>query len=129
MFFFLCSLIMIAPLNIRIHIHPHIQKPSNTVKKLLCSCLSKKLRINKSPEQGSKEQDASGQQRVEEKVFSDDELVSLIDPILQMDDISRDGYIDYPEFIKAQQKAAANQQQQEEQHHEDWFLTEGNGKF
>jgi hypothetical protein len=70
-------------------------------------------------EQGSKEQDASGQQRVDEKVFSDDELVSLIDPILQMDDISRDGYIDYPEFIKAQQKAAANQQEQQEQDHQE----------
>jgi multiple coagulation factor deficiency protein 2 len=66
-------------------------------------------------EQGSKEQDQTGQQRVEEKVFSDDELVSLIDPILQMDDISRDGFIDYPEFIKAQQKAAAQTQQQQQQ--------------
>jgi multiple coagulation factor deficiency protein 2 len=80
-------------------------------------CLSS-LTLIYASEQGSKEQDASGQQRIDEKVFSDDELVSLIDPILQMDDISRDGFIDYPEFIKAQQKAAANQQQQQQQHEE-----------
>ena len=42
-----------------------------------------------------------------EKLFKDEELVSLIDPILDMDDANRDGYIDYPEFIQAQQKAAA----------------------
>ncbi|XP_046389138.1 probable basic-leucine zipper transcription factor I [Ischnura elegans] len=41
------------------------------------------------------------------KVFSDKELVSLIDPILSMDDTNRDGFIDYPEFVRAQQKAAA----------------------
>jgi len=57
-------------------------------------------------EQGSKEQPNGEKPHVEEKVFSDEELVALIDPILQMDDTSRDGYIDYPEFIKAQQKAA-----------------------
>ncbi|GAB0088596.1 nuclear transcription factor Y subunit beta isoform X1 [Sergentomyia squamirostris] len=61
-------------------------------------------------EQGSKEQPhGDGQPHVEEKLFSDEELVALIDPILQMDDLSRDGYIDYPEFIKAQQKAAKHQ--------------------
>lgn len=43
-----------------------------------------------------------------EKLFSDEELVQLIDPILNMDDTNRDGYIDYPEFIKAQQNAAAS---------------------
>lgn len=42
----------------------------------------------------------------------------MIDPILQMDDYNRDGFIDYPEFVHAQQKAAANSQQQQagEQH-------------
>lgn len=59
-------------------------------------------------EQGSKEHH-EGQPQIEEKLFSDEELVALIDPILQMDDLSRDGYIDYPEFIKAQQKAAKQQ--------------------
>ncbi|XP_050293665.1 multiple coagulation factor deficiency protein 2 homolog isoform X2 [Anthonomus grandis grandis] len=52
-------------------------------------------------EQGSKEK-----QEIEEKIFKDDELVNLIDPILNVDDGNKDGYIDYPEFIKAQQKAA-----------------------
>ncbi|EDW83145.1 uncharacterized protein Dwil_GK22695, isoform A [Drosophila willistoni] len=66
-------------------------------------------------EQGSKEQPNGEKPHVEEKVFSDEELVALIDPILQMDDTSRDGYIDYPEFIKAQQKAAEKQQQQQHQ--------------
>lgn len=59
-------------------------------------------------EQGSKESHNHGAedaQRVEEKIFSDEELVALIDPILQMDDINKDGFIDYPEFIRAQQKA------------------------
>ncbi|KAH8382938.1 hypothetical protein KR009_005895 [Drosophila setifemur] len=66
-------------------------------------------------EQGSKEQPHGEKPHVEEKVFSDEELVALIDPILQMDDTSHDGYIDYPEFIKAQQKAAEKQQQQQQQ--------------
>lgn len=59
--------------------------------------------------QGSKEQ--ANQQaevpQVEEKNFSDEELTALIDPILTTDDISQDGFIDYPEFIRAQQKSAA----------------------
>lgn len=55
-------------------------------------------------EQGSK--DKSGQ--VEDKIFKDEELVTLIDPILNVDDSNRDGYIDYPEFVRAQQKAAGH---------------------
>lgn len=63
-------------------------------------------------EQGSNEKhDMPQRPQVESKVFTDEELISLIDPILKMDDTSNDGYIDYPEFIRAQQKAAANQQQ------------------
>lgn len=50
----------------------------------------------------------SGASQVQEKIFSDNELVTLIDPILNMDDTNRDGYIDYPEFIRAQKKAAAS---------------------
>lgn len=46
---------------------------------------------------------------VEEKVFSDEELTTLIDPILSTDDLSYDGFIDYPEFIRAQQKSAAQE--------------------
>lgn len=57
--------------------------------------------------------DAHGQ-GIEEKIFSDEELQSLIDPILTTDDLSRDGFIDYPEFIRAQQKAAANKKQQDD---------------
>ncbi|OXU26722.1 sex-determining region Y protein [Nasonia vitripennis] len=53
---------------------------------------------NKDPNHGA----AAG-----EKIFQDDELVTLIDPILDMDDTNKDGYIDYPEFIQAQQKAAS----------------------
>jgi hypothetical protein len=54
-------------------------------------------------EQGSKDSGAQG-----DKLFQDEELVQLIDPILSMDDSNNDGYIDYPEFIRAQQNAAAN---------------------
>jgi Ca2+-binding EF-hand superfamily protein len=50
-------------------------------------------------------------QAVEEKIFSDEELQSLIDPILKTDDSSQDGFIDYPEFIRAQQKAAEKQEE------------------
>lgn len=56
---------------------------------------------------------AQGQNQVEDKIFADDELVSLIDPILNMDDTNHDGYIDYPEFIRAQKKAAASQKPQQ----------------
>lgn len=61
-----------------------------------------------STEQGSKDSHGhsdSEAPKVEEKIFSDEELVALIDPILQMDDFNKDGFIDYPEFIRAQQKA------------------------
>jgi len=73
------------------------------------------LKLGTGAEQGSKEQPNGEKPHVEEKVFSDEELVALIDPILQMDDTSRDGFIDYPEFIKAQQKAAEKMQHQQEQ--------------
>lgn len=52
-------------------------------------------------EQGNKDKGGN----VDEKVFKDEELVNLIDPILNIDDANKDGYIDYPEFIRAQQKA------------------------
>lgn len=54
-------------------------------------------------EQGGKEKPPGSH---EDKVFKDEELVNLIDPILNIDDTNKDGYIDYPEFIRAQQKAA-----------------------
>lgn len=46
-----------------------------------------------------------------EKIFKDDELVQLIDPILNMDDGNKDGFIDYPEFVQAQQKAGGGGRQ------------------
>ena len=49
----------------------------------------------------------SGQPIPEAKIFKDDELVNMIDPILDSDDKNRDGYIDYPEFVQAQQAAQA----------------------
>lgn len=36
------------------------------------------------------------------KIFQDSELALMIDPILDMDDRNKDGFIDYPEFIAAQ---------------------------
>jgi len=49
----------------------------------------------------------SGHPLPEEKIFKDDELVSMIDPILETDDRNKDGYIDYSEFVLAQQAAQA----------------------
>ncbi|CAG0898436.1 unnamed protein product [Darwinula stevensoni] len=49
----------------------------------------------------------SGMPMPEPKIFSDEELANMIDPILKSDDHNRDGFIDYPEFIRAQQAAAA----------------------
>uniref|UniRef100_A0A2M4A9I6 Protein with signal anchor n=1 Tax=Anopheles triannulatus TaxID=58253 RepID=A0A2M4A9I6_9DIPT len=64
-------------------------------------------------EQG-KAQENSGQPQHEEKIFSNDELASLIDPILNSDDHNQDGFIDYPEFVHAQNKAAQQQQEQQQ---------------
>ncbi|XP_013783653.1 multiple coagulation factor deficiency protein 2 homolog [Limulus polyphemus] len=36
------------------------------------------------------------------KIFTDQELSQMIDPILNIDDRNKDGFIDYPEFIAAQ---------------------------
>jgi len=46
------------------------------------------------------------------KLFTDEELVGMIDPILDQDDLNRDGFIDYPEFVQAQRNAAAAAQAQ-----------------
>ncbi|KAK7072091.1 Multiple coagulation factor deficiency protein 2 [Halocaridina rubra] len=43
----------------------------------------------------------------EAKLFTDEELVAMIDPILEQDDKNKDGFIDYPEFVQAQRNAAA----------------------
>jgi len=90
---------------------------------LICSSFHKYLIVpsdihcaNANTAQGSQqEQEDEHQQQVpqvEEKIFTDEELNTLIDPILLSDDINKDGFIDYPEFIRAQQKSqAANNQQ------------------
>lgn len=57
--------------------------------------------------------DPSGQQPHQEKIFSNDELSALIDPILNADDHNKDGFIDYPEFVRAQHKAAQGEQPQQ----------------
>ncbi|XP_055618860.1 multiple coagulation factor deficiency protein 2 homolog isoform X2 [Toxorhynchites rutilus septentrionalis] len=54
----------------------------------------------------SKNQEATGQPGHQDKIFSNDELSALIDPILNSDDHNKDGFIDYPEFVRAQHKAA-----------------------
>ncbi|KAJ1532233.1 hypothetical protein ONE63_000850 [Megalurothrips usitatus] len=59
-------------------------------------------------EQGHKEPTAQhAHPPAQEKIFKDDELIALIDPIMNMDDADGDGFIDYPEFVRAQNKAAA----------------------
>ena len=37
-------------------------------------------------------------------VFSDEELMRQVDPVLEHDDLNKDGYINYPEFVMSQQK-------------------------
>lgn len=37
--------------------------------------------------------------------YSDEQLSSMIDQILEEDDINKDGYIDYTEFVGAQKRA------------------------
>lgn len=43
------------------------------------------------------------------KIFTDEELLAMIDPILDQDDKNKDGFIDYPEFIQAQQASGSVQ--------------------
>lgn len=64
-------------------------------------------------EQGHKDPATGQTVQPQEKLFKDEELIQLIDPILSMDDSNSDGYIDYPEFVRAQQKAAKPPAQQQ----------------
>ena len=41
-------------------------------------------------------------------IYSDEELEKQIDPVLNNDDLNKDGYIDYPEFLMAQRKTDVN---------------------
>ncbi|CAI6359256.1 unnamed protein product [Macrosiphum euphorbiae] len=54
---------------------------------------------------------AAGEAPPQENIFTDEELMQLIDPILTMDDTDFDGFIDYPEFVIAQNKAGSTQKQ------------------
>lgn len=36
------------------------------------------------------------------KIFADQDFINMIDPILDMDDKNKDGFIDYSEFVAAQ---------------------------
>jgi len=49
--------------------------------------------------------EAGHQAPPEPKTFTDQELFELIDPIIDQDDRNRDGFIDYSEFMVAQQNA------------------------
>ncbi|XP_060063004.1 uncharacterized protein LOC132543511 [Ylistrum balloti] len=51
-------------------------------------------------EQGTPEEQAANK-----KVFSDEELSNIVEMVLKEDDLDKDGYITYTEFVKAQRKA------------------------
>lgn len=60
-------------------------------------------------EQGRNQPDASTN-APQPKIFTDEELSNLIDPILEMDDLDKDGYIDYAEFMHAQTKGSVKEE-------------------
>ena len=64
------------------------------------------------PKDQSNHDPKSGQAIPEAKIFQDEELINMIDPILATDDKNKDGYIDYPEFVQAQQAAQAKHRAQ-----------------
>ena len=39
--------------------------------------------------------------------YTEEELASMVDQILEEDDLNHDGYIDYPEFIESQKREMA----------------------
>lgn len=45
------------------------------------------------------------QDQAETTSYTDEQLSSMIDQILEEDDVNKDGYIDYTEFVGAQKKA------------------------
>ena len=51
-----------------------------------------------------------GQPLPKKKIYKDDELVNMIDPVLASEDKNLDGFIDYPEYIMARQAATARSQ-------------------
>ena len=44
-------------------------------------------------------------ERAEE--YTEEELASMVDQILEEDDLNNDGFIDYPEFIESQKREEA----------------------
>ena len=46
--------------------------------------------------------DHEGHSKTPPKIFEDNELAVMIDPILVSDDRNKDGFIDYYEFVAAQ---------------------------
>ncbi|KAK3092737.1 hypothetical protein FSP39_006750 [Pinctada imbricata] len=54
--------------------------------------------------------EASPDAQQQKKVFSDEELVNIVDLVLKEDDLNLDGYIEYAEFVTAQRRARANEQ-------------------
>ena len=44
--------------------------------------------------------------------YTEAELASMVDQILDEDDLNKDGYIDYPEFIQSQQREEAAEGEQ-----------------
>ena len=41
-------------------------------------------------------------------VFVDGLVEQAVDPVMRSDDLNKDGYIDYPEFVISQQKVTVN---------------------
>jgi len=45
--------------------------------------------------------------------FQDDQLAFLVDPVLDTEDLNRDGFIDYPEYIATTIKQRAKETKQQ----------------
>jgi hypothetical protein len=64
---------------------------------MFCCLILGDVHLTKLSAQGSKENTHEEQvPQVEEKIFTDEDLNTLIDPILTSDDLNKDGFIDYP---------------------------------
>lgn len=51
------------------------------------------------------EEVAAGEHKTPPKVYTDEELINIIDMVMKEDDLNDDGYIEYFEFVTAQRKA------------------------
>jgi len=61
------------------------------------------------PEEESEDNIEHDEEKEEPRIFEDSQLAYLVDPVLDHEDINRDGYIDYPEFIAAAKKNKSKQ--------------------